>query len=79
MIDTLIVAEAVIQQLKKDFPLISALFIKTDNAGCYHSSKTVEALVHTCNQINVSIERYDFSEPQHGKDACDREAAYIKS
>lgn len=26
----------------------------------------------------MKLERYDFSEPQHGKDACDREAAYIK-
>lgn len=80
MIDTLVIAKIDLQQFNKDFPhiMLYTLYAKSENAGCYHSSSTIEVLIHLCNQLNIKIKRYDFSEPQHGKDACDREAAYNK-
>lgn len=78
MIETLAIAQIVLEKFNADFPHIKSLLIKSDNAGCYHAAPTVEVLINICKKLNMSIDRYDFSEPQHGKDACDREAAYIK-
>lgn len=62
MIDTLVIAKIDLQQFNKDFPHITlyTLYVKSENAGCYHSSSTIEALIHLCNQLNIKIKRYDF-------------------
>lgn len=78
MLDTLCIAEVILKKFHSDFPHINSILAKSDNAGCYHNAATVEILTMMCRNLGLNLDRYDFSEPQHGKDACDREAAYIK-
>lgn len=78
MLETLSIAEIVLKKFHSDFPHIKSVLGKSDNAGCYHSAATVEVLTKILRKLQINLEQYDFSEPQLGKDACDREAAYIK-
>lgn len=58
---------------------INTLYIRSDNAGCYHSSYSILSIPElNDNDYNISIRRMDFSDPQGGKSICDRKAAHIK-
>lgn len=76
--DVLAITEVVAEQFHKDYPHIKSLYVKSDNAGCYHTAPTVEVVRNIFKKFHIKIERYDFNEPKKGKDSCDREAAYIK-
>ena len=72
------VLEDVVKQLKVIFPEVKKVYLRQDNAGCYHSAATLLAI----QQISIAHEvkiRIDFSDPQGGKGACDRKAASIKN
>ena len=68
----------VLATLKCEHPEINKAYFRQDNAGCYHSSRTILA----CQQISlgtgVQVARVDFSDPQGGKGAADRLAATCK-
>lgn len=76
--ETLGVAKMVLQKFKHDYEKIEKLISKSDNAGCYHSAATIDVLRQLARENQMELTRYDFSEPQLGKDCCDREAAYFK-
>ena len=60
-------------QLKEKRPRLSEVFIKSDNAGCYHSLQLL-AFLWKCqaeNKLPLKILEYNFSEVQSGKDICD--------
>ena len=76
---TLNIADVVLKEYKKDEPNVSALYVKSDNAGCYHGSLIPAATFKLCNENGFQLIRYDFNEPCKGKDQCDRESAAIKS
>ena len=59
-------------------PDIKSIIFRQDNAGCYHSAATLLGLQQLACQQNVAL-RMDFSDPQGGKDPCDRKAATVKS
>lgn len=61
-----------VQTVHKDQPDLKDVFFRSENNGCYHSAVTLQAVPPMCR-------RYDFSEPQGGKGACDRMASTIKS
>ena len=54
------------------------LFIKSDNAGCYHSQMIIGCISYLSRKHNHNLKRYDFSEAQAGKDICDRKISPIK-
>ena len=54
-------------------------FIRSDNAGCYHSAQSIFSLTKISQEINIHIRRIDFCDPQGGKGPCDRYAGIIKS
>ena len=68
-----------IQKFKRDAPYISKVYTKSDNAGCYHTSYSPEALYRLCQRDNIQLLRYDYNEPCKGKDQCDRESASAKA
>ena len=70
--------EDVVKQLKEEMPDIKSIIFRQDNAGCYHSAATMLGLQQLACQQNVAL-RMDFSDPQGGKDPCDRKAATVKS
>ena len=55
------------------------MYLRSDNAGCYHCGYLLLSLPSIGDRTGVKITRYDFSEPQAGKDICDRRVAVLKS
>ena len=74
----LAILEDVVKQLTSSFPEINKVFLRQDNAGCYHSAATLLAIQQIATTHNVKM-RIDFSDPQGGKGACDRKSATIKN
>ena len=61
------------------FPLVSEVYVKSDNAGSYHGNYYLEVLYNICKNKNIKLLRYDYNKPCCGKDHCDRESAAAKS
>jgi len=51
---------------------VKKVYLKSLEAGCYHNNQLVVAARDIGVRVGVSVERYYFSEPQSGKDVCDR-------
>ena len=66
------IAEDLLRKIKSTSPTVSKLFIRSDEAGCYHNNLLITALKDISKHAGVTVQRYDFSEPQQGKDICDR-------
>jgi len=77
--DVLSIADVVLDEFKKDVPHITHVFVKSDNASCYHSNSSAEGLHQVCKEKGIKLARYDYNEPCRGKDQCDRESAGAKS
>lgn len=69
----------VLKQLKTALPELASVYMKQDNAGCYHSALAMLAIHQIATGHGVKLARLDFSDPQGGKGSCDRKAATIKS
>lgn len=61
-------------------PDVTKVYVRSDNAGCFHSSYSICSVPIINNRIKtIQVNRIDFSDPQGGKSICDRRAAHIKS
>ncbi|CAB3981551.1 SURP and G-patch domain-containing 1 [Paramuricea clavata] len=69
----------VLSQLSTIAPEVHTVYLRQDNAGCYHSALTLLSLPTIERSTGIQIRRIDFSDPQGGKGACDRKAAHIKN
>jgi hypothetical protein len=69
----------VLCRIKDTDPQIKNAFIRSDNAGCYHSANALVSAKQISEKTGISIRRVDFCDPQGGKGPCDRYAAVIKS
>ncbi len=72
------ILEHILTQLKAEVPRINNVILRSDNAGCYHSSATIGTVPVISESTEIWIRRWTFSEPQAGKGPCDRMAANIK-
>jgi len=52
---------------------------KLDNTRCYLCSHLIHSLASLRECTGIKIIRYDFSDPQAGKDLCDRRIATVQS
>ena len=75
----LAVIDDVFNQLKSIMPEINSVYLRQDNAGCYHSASTLLSVYKVAEKNDIKLERVDFCDPQGGKGSCDRKAATIKS
>ena len=73
------ITENTLTTLKALKPNLSQVYLRSDNAGCYHCGYILLSLPSIGDRTGVKITRYDFSEPQAGKDICDRWVAGLKS
>ena len=64
---------------KVEYPEITKAFLRSDNAGCYHNGPLLLCLPDIGKRTGVIPLRYDFSDPQAGKDICDRKTAPMKA
>ena len=71
--------EHTLATLKTLKPNLSQVYLRSDNAGCYHCAYLLLSLPSIGDRTGVKITRYDSSEPQAGKDICDRGTAALKS
>ena len=63
----------------KESPQIKQVYFRSDNAGCYHSGSLLLSLAAIGQRTGIVPVRYDFSDPQSGKDICDRKTAPMKA
>ena len=68
-----------LQEEKARHPEINEAFYRSDCAGSYASGGLLVPMRHIGKLTGISIKRYDFSEPQAGKEPCDRSSAHQKS
>jgi hypothetical protein len=71
--------EHLFQTIKEENPELERVFVRSDNAGCYHNAPLTLSLPGIAKRSKMQIIRYDFSEAQAGKDACDRKIAPMKA
>ena len=73
------IIEHLLETIKKETPEIKNVYLRSDNAGCYHSGSLLLSLPSIGQRTRITVLRYDFSEPQSGKDICDRKTAPMKA
>ena len=73
------ILDDVFKQLASIAPEITTIYLRQDNAGCYHSASTLLAIQQVATRNKSQLSRVDFSDAQAGKGSCDRKAATIKS
>ena len=66
------ILEDLLVKFKSTHPSISQVYLRSDEAGCYHNNSLIAALPSIGERTGISVRRFDHSEPQHGKDICDR-------
>ncbi|KAL9967966.1 hypothetical protein ACROYT_G026285 [Oculina patagonica] len=72
------IIEEVLVTVKETHPTVSKAVLRSDNAGCYHSTSLLTTINSSSKRTGVEVIRYDFSDPQAGKDLCDRKIAPCK-
>ena len=73
------ILEDLLKLLKAKNPALQRIYLRSDEAGCYHSSSLILAVRDVADRVGVSVESYHYSEPQSGKDICDRILCPMKS
>lgn len=71
--------EATLLKMKLETPTVKDVFLRSDNAGCYHNASLLISMKNLQQITGLTIRQYDFSEAQAGKDICDRKIAPMKS
>ena len=66
------ILENLLITVRSSNPKVKKAYLKSDEAGCYHNSQLIVAARDVGERVGVSLQRYDFSEPQSGKDVYDR-------
>ncbi|KAK3738657.1 hypothetical protein QZH41_007870 [Actinostola sp. cb2023] len=72
------IIEEVLVTVKETHPSVSSAVLRSDNAGCYHNSLLLSTINSTSKRTGIEVIKYDFSDPQAGKDLCDRKIAPCK-
>ena len=73
------IVEHVLSVIKMEDSSITKVFLRSDNASCYHNTELLLSLKAMGERHGVEYKRYDFSDPQSGKDVCDRRIASMKT
>ena len=69
---------SIVEHVLEEHPNVKMAYLKSDNAGCYHNASLILSLKSIGERTGISVRRYDFSDPQSGKDLCDRKIAPMK-
>lgn len=73
------ILENTLQTIKRENGNVKSAYLKSDNAGCYHNAELLSSLKDISRRTGIKVLRYDFSDPQAGKDVCDRKLAHMKA
>ena len=72
------IIEEVLVTVKETHSSVTRAVLRSDNAGCYHSNALLSTINASSRRSGIEVIRYDFSDPQSGKDLCDRKIAPCK-
>ena len=61
------ILESLLITVRYSNPKVKKAYFKSDEADCYHNSQLIVAR-DVGEHVGVSLQRYDFPEPQSGKD-----------
>ena len=73
------ILDDVFKQLTSIAPEISTIYLRQDNAECYHSASTLLAIQQVAAKNKLQLSRVDFSDSQGMKGSCNRKAATIRN
>lgn len=73
------IIEHTLKVVKMEDPQITYVYLRSENAGCYHNTELLLSLQTLSARHEIVVVRYDFSDPQSGKDVCDRRIASMKT
>ncbi|KAK3084477.1 hypothetical protein FSP39_014148, partial [Pinctada imbricata] len=68
-----------LRKLHEIKPNLVRAYLRSDNAGCFHSYSSIFGIKSINGESPIKVERVDFADPQGGKSICDRRAAHLKS
>ena len=60
------ILESLLITVRSSNPKVKKAYLKSDEAGCYHNNQLIVAARDVGERVGVSLQRYDFSEPQSG-------------
>ena len=66
------ILENLLLTIKAHYPSVKCVHLRSDEAGCYHNNLLLASIHDVSKRVGIAVETYYFSEPQHGKDICDR-------
>ena len=72
------VLECLVHQLVQIAPNLKDIFLRSDNAGCYHNAALIINAPAIAAKGGLTLKNYSFSEANSGKDVCDRKIAPLK-
>lgn len=65
--------------VKESHQSVCRAILRSDNAGCRHLSALSSTTINfTSRRSGIEVLRYDFADPQSGKDLCNRKIAPCK-
>ena len=66
------ILEDLLKHLKLKNPLLQIVYLRSDEAGCYHNTSLIVAVNDVAKRTAIAVDSYHYSEPQSGKDICNR-------
>ena len=58
---------------------VKELFLRSDNAGCYHKAALLSSAAVIITRQGLVLKDQSFSEANSGKDVCDRKIADLRN
>ena len=74
-----LVLESLASEIVNMEPGVKELFLRSDNAGCYHNTALLSSAAVIIARQGLALKDYSFSEANSGKDVCDRKIAPLKA
>ncbi|KAK3747217.1 hypothetical protein QZH41_014648 [Actinostola sp. cb2023] len=73
------ILENVASELTRTAPQLKEIYLRSDNAGCYHNASLLVSAPVIISKKGLTLRDYSFSEANSGKDVCDRKIAPLKA
>ena len=73
------VLESLASEIVNMEPGVKELFLRSDNAGCYHNTALLSSATVIIARQGLVLKDYSFSEANSGKDVCHRKIAPLKA
>ena len=73
------IIENTLEVVKEEHPQITQVNLRDNEAGCYQNNFLVAVVRDAGTRVGIEVARYDLSEPQYGKDICNRILCPMKS